>query len=568
MKKTIGLFTLIGNGNWLFFAEMVCISLILGISQTGLVLINQKLIIVTVQTPLFMLLTLIAAYVLLQAWSEVGNSVIYLLSIKVQNKIMSKLYQVLGKKVSKLSLNMFDNDAFLNELSMAKKGINEKVYQLISKVFNLLRSATTFTSISILIFTMQPFYLIWLIIMCVLRNSFVYLYTIDTVKLFRHQERKWRVDAYYKSLFENKQSLKEIKIYQIKDWLEEKRITNFKILMKMHTRFSLKWSCINTVCALLMFAMEGGYYILLIYQLYKGKIDFSGLIFLFQAQEVMCSSVFAVYELISGIKEDFTYIKSFYLICDMPEYNPKYLDLNDNDYSIKIKQLNFGYKQDKVVLKDVSFYLKKNEILAIVGQNGSGKSTLVKLITGMMPYTGGDIYADSTKFSTVFQDYGKYALSLKENIIIGNIDHFSSLALTNVFSITQNNDLLKAMPDGLQTFLDNQYEKTGINLSDGQWQNIAIMRALYSDSNTIIFDEPTASLDPIAEKRFFEKLKNAFSDRNIIIITHRIGLARIADNILCLKDGIVLEQGTHEELIGLGGYYKKIYLEQARWYLD
>lgn len=247
--------------------------------------------------------------------------------------------------------------------------------------------------------------------------------------------------------------------------------------------------------------------------------------------------------------------------------------LAETTNNIVMKDVSFFYPgQTRPALKNINLSLKKGETLAIVGENGSGKSTLVKLLLGLyIPSHGKVIYSDvdisSVKEdllhinqSAVFQDFVRYHMSLKENIFISADESKNSTYTQNAIK---------------QFCCENKIEKEkmlgkefgGIELSGGQWQKIACMRGFNKDCAVLVLDEPTSAIDPLKESEMYEEFKNNLKDRFGIIVTHRLGGVRLADRIIVLSDGCLIEEGTHEELLKMGGLYAKMWKEQAGAYM-
>lgn len=245
---------------------------------------------------------------------------------------------------------------------------------------------------------------------------------------------------------------------------------------------------------------------------------------------------------------------------------------------IEFRTVSFVYPgTDLVILKNLSLKLFAKKHYAFVGVNGAGKSTLIKLLIGLYDNYTGDILIDGKNlrdfsqaelkslFSIVYQDFAKYQIPMKDSIGIGNIQGVSTEKITDVINILGLNDAVSKLPEGLNTPLGRIKEK-GVDLSGGEWQRIAIARSLMSCSTVHILDEPTAALDPVAESEIYELFGQISKDKSTIFITHRLGAARIADEIFVISDGHVAEQGTHEELLNKGGIYAEMFESQRGWY--
>ena len=223
--------------------------------------------------------------------------------------------------------------------------------------------------------------------------------------------------------------------------------------------------------------------------------------------------------------------------------------------------------------------IRPGEKLAIVGLNGAGKTTLVKLLSGLLDPTEGrvllsgedirqynrrDYYA---MFTAVFQQFSDLSASVAANIAQSetDIDYEKVLACAERAGFAE---MLDKLPKGLDTNLGKQMNDDGIELSGGQWQRMMLARALYKNAPILLLDEPTAALDPIAENDMYLRYNEITDGRTAIYISHRLASTRFCDRVLFLKDGVIAEEGTHEELIALGGGYAELFEVQSRYYRE
>ena len=252
--------------------------------------------------------------------------------------------------------------------------------------------------------------------------------------------------------------------------------------------------------------------------------------------------------------------------------------------SLAFRNVSFRYPgTDRYILKNCSFTLAGGCSYAVVGENGAGKTTIAKLIMGLYGGYEGDILINGRNVkdysygelkglvAAVFQDFARYELSVKENIGIGKIAQYFQAGsekneIENICDELNMTDWIRSFPRGFDTML-GKLEEGGVDLSGGQWQKIAIARLLYSKASINILDEPTAAMDAIAESKIYELFQKLNIGKFNILITHRMGAARIADEILVLQNGAVVEQGKHDWLMNIeNGVYRKMYESQRQWY--
>lgn len=283
-------------------------------------------------------------------------------------------------------------------------------------------------------------------------------------------------------------------------------------------------------------------------------------------------------ESIVEIAINFATIKNYaeFVWGDWIEIETKQLD--NKPVEISVNNVSFQYPMAKEnSLNGVNLVINAGEMVALVGENGSGKTTLVKLLTGVYEATSGDILYNGTNIkeydkshlfeftSAVFQKYQKYQMTLFDNINISSSNNMKSEGELNEIckeaGVEMNSD---NFPEGYDTMLSREYN--GIDLSGGQWQRVAIARALCRDHQFIIFDEPTSAIDPFEETRIYNQFAQIAENKTAIIVTHRLGSVRLADRIIVLKKGEVVQVGTHDELLKVEGEYRRLFDSQKQWY--
>lgn len=245
---------------------------------------------------------------------------------------------------------------------------------------------------------------------------------------------------------------------------------------------------------------------------------------------------------------------------------------------IEFDHVSFRYPgSERLILDQISFRLTKGNTYGFVGENGAGKTTIVKLLLGLYREYEGVIRVNGTDlrtigeacrrrlFAAVYQDYARYQISVWDNLTLGCAEEPSKAEVTQVLEDLQLMERTASLPDGLQTEV-GQLEEASLDFSGGEWQKIAIARAMLRHAPVLILDEPTASLDPIHERDLYQLFDSTRRGDIRLLITHRLGGVKTADCILVLGQGRVLEQGTHEALLAQNGVYAEMYESQRRWY--
>jgi ABC-type multidrug transport system fused ATPase/permease subunit len=249
--------------------------------------------------------------------------------------------------------------------------------------------------------------------------------------------------------------------------------------------------------------------------------------------------------------------------------------------AIRCDDVSFTYPgAAQPALQGINLTLTPGERLALVGENGAGKTTLVKLLLGLYAPTAGRVLAQGVdlqeidpqewraKLGAVFQDYVRYALTARENVGFGRLESLYDLtAIEKAARSSSAATVVAALPQGYETVLGKEFED-GHDLSGGQWQKLALARAYLRDAPIVVLDEPASALDALAEREIYRQFVDLSQEKTMLLITHRLGSARLADRILFLERGQLVEEGTHEELVAAGGRYARLYALQAQWYRE
>jgi ATP-binding cassette subfamily B protein len=321
------------------------------------------------------------------------------------------------------------------------------------------------------------------------------------------------------------------------------------------------------------------------FQTVGGAITLGGLVMYFQGFQRGLSALQSILQSLVGLYRDNLFLTNFYRFLDLA---PK-IKVPDAPLPLPPKERRvitcdgvcFTYPgASREILKDISLRLAPGEIIALVGENGSGKTSLIKLLCRLYDPTSGSITLDGIdlcrydplqwrrEFSVIFQDYIHYDLTARENIWLGDVEREQDLdRIVAAARKTGAEPVIRQLPYGFDTLLCRHLQN-GEELSIGEWQKVALARALLRDAPILVLDEPTSSLDPLAEAEIFRQFRSMVEGRSAIIISHRLSTVQMADRIYVLKEGRIVEEGTHRELLRRNGHYALLYNSQAENYLE
>ena len=425
-------------------------------------------------------------------------------------------------------------------------------------------------------------YSLWFLPLCVLS---VIPYCVARIirgaefyRIKQRQARKQRRLQYLWSLFTDRRTAKELRVFGADDYvLEQWTKTRDEIQAELWVQ-EKKEAVSVMFCDALRIVGYGVCIALTLVLTLRGTVSvgvFGACIAAFMSLQNATRSVL---ELGGHLPSLLAFVGDYFSFIDLPEESPDgetYTGLQDE---IKLDGVGFRYpNREDFAVHDVSLTLRRGEKIVILGENGSGKTTLIKLLLGMFPPDEGQILYDGSNVDTfsrashlntvsaVAQDFVRYNLTLRENVAMSDTSHLDDdSAIADALRAVGLDDLLKS--PGLDGELGSSFG--GGDISGGQWQKLAIARGLFRDSELIVLDEPTSALDPLIETEILEKFLKAAQDKTAVIISHRVGLCRMVDKIAVMKNGQLVEVGSHADLLALGGEYTRLFRAQEKWYKD
>lgn len=501
---------------------------------------------------------------------------------KVREKIKMKLYE----KARDMDLECYDDPEFYNSQVLAISQIDDQIERVIKFVIDTLSGLAAFTTTAIyflykdktaILFALGAFVLS--MIFEQLYNKQNYLVRVESIPASRKRDyikRIYYLNDYAKEIRLNP-NVSDILMEQFEQANDEVYAIEKKYaLKKWFFGFMRRYVC-NSFFADVLFI---GY---LVYQAaVLHSISFSTVAILYASFGRLKNSMRVFSETYPYACETSLYVNK---IREFLNYEPKVvskenLTPENKAKEIELDKVSFAYGKNKdMLIKDMDLHIKPGEKIALVGYNGAGKTTLVKLLMRLYDTKGGVIKADGRDIrdydvkryrdtiGTVFQDFQIFAGTVKENVVLDVADGIEDDGVRKALSQSGLMERIDRFKKGLDTDLTTEFSKEGVNLSGGESQKLAISRVFYKDAGLMILDEPSSALDPIAEYQLNHAMIEATGDKTVIFISHRLSTTRIADRIIMLEKGSIVEQGTHEELLSLNGKYAQMWKVQAGAYI-
>lgn len=490
-------------------------------------------------------------------------------------------------KAKEIDVASFDMPDFYERLENANREAGTRPIQILSSTFSIASTIISMVSFIVILYSISWFAPLIIILLSVPSAIITFSYRKKNFRYMRRRSKDRRQMNYYSDLLVNKDMVKEVRLFGLSDNFIGKYLNVFKNYFKGIKKLIRNEGLWNIALTLITTAVNCGLFFYIAYSVYIKQSGQIGDYSLYTgALGAIASGVATFVATTSSIYEGTLFIDNMILFMNekknitsiLPQPAPL---KRHTGHIIEFKDVSFRYPgTNRDVLKNINLTINPGDSVVMVGLNGAGKTTLLKLLTRLYDPTGGVIMLDGRDireydvaelykmFGIIFQDFGKYALNVSENIALGQIDRdIVESQIRDAAIASDADDFIGKLPDKYQTPLMRYFEDNAIELSIGQWQKLAIARAFYSDSDILILDEPTASLDAIAEQEIFRQFDELRRDKTTIFVSHRLSSATIASMILVLEDGELIETGTHAELMRKKGRYYKLFSTQAKRYI-
>jgi ATP-binding cassette subfamily B protein len=482
-------------------------------------------------------------------------------------------------------LSFYDSALYYDNLERARQAGAQRPAQIIANGLSVLRSGMTLGAITVVILTIE-----WLILPASLVAVALVMYvqirfTRERFERQRALIQKERGSLYADYLMTTEPFAKEIRLWNIGPYLRDLYMTLRVSVRQDYLAIEKRKSLAEVIVALLGAALFCGSAGFVLWRFSTGQAAISDLVMvillMLRAETTgrdFVSSMSRLYDDQLYLNQIFTFLDLQPVIQSETSHRPL---PPATDAGVVMENVSFRYPTtDALALDNVSLHIKPGRFTALVGGNGSGKTTLIKLLTrlydpqeGRVTFNGVDAreldpLAYRRQFSVIFQDFVQFAYSGRDNLRLAELGQPEDEArLMRAATLTGADEVLRGLPKGYDTILSRMFDE-GVELSGGQWQKVALARAMFPESSFVILDEPTSAIDPNAEADLFDGFHAKLEGRGALVISHRLSTIRMADYTYVLDKGRIVEEGTHEELIVKDGRYAQMFERQGRGYRD
>jgi ATP-binding cassette subfamily B protein len=485
-------------------------------------------------------------------------------------------------KALTLDLAHFEDAEFYDKLTRARREASSRPLSLVMRTFGLMQNLISLASYGALLVQFSA-WAVLILLLCGLPAFFAEVkFSGDAFRLFRWRSPETRMQMYLETVLAREDHAKEVKLFGLGPLLLERYRDIYRKLYKEDRDLTIRRDTWGFLLGLIGTIALYGAYAWIALSAVAAKITLGAMTMYLMLFRQGQAAVSAGLSAIGGMYEDNLYLSTLYEYLETPvaPRNGNALKGPNPEDGIRFENVSFSYPDaTSSALIDIDLHIKPGESLALVGENGSGKTTLIKLLTRLYPPTTGRILLDGRdlqewdevalrhRIGVIFQDFARYQLKVGENVGAGDVRYFEDEAKWGEAADKgMATSIIEQLPRGFNTQLGKWF-KEGRELSGGQWQKIALARAfMRSEADVLVLDEPTAAMDAAAEATIFEHFRKLTRRKIAILISHRFSTVRMADQIVVIEQGRIIERGSHEELMQLNGHYAHLFSLQARGY--
>ncbi len=539
-------------------------------------------------TPLSTILVPLAATLICQLIRSIVTNINTMITRISGEHVTNHIKIKIMEKAKEIDLSSFDMPDFYERLENANREAGMRPINVLNSAFSIVSTLISVISFIVVLCTINAWAPIVVIAISIPSAIINFHYRKKNFSYMRHRSRDRREMTYFSDMLVNKDAVKEIKLFGLAKMFIDKYKSVFKRyfaglkkLIVSEGAWNISISVVTTginFLLLLFFAnavRTGMITEIGDYSVYTGALDSIavGVATLISTTATIYEGTLFIDNMILFMKEEKKIVPSV--------SNPPQVERHKG-HKIVFKNVSFAYPGvDRKVLKNINIEINSGDTVVLVGLNGAGKTTFIKLLTRLYDPTEGVIELDGRDireyepdelyriYGIIFQDFVKYAFSVSENIRMGNISVEQSEERIHSAAEKSGAEIfISKLPKGYDTPLMRYFDQSGIELSIGQWQKLSIARAFYADSDILILDEPTASLDPMAEQEIFNRFDALRGNKTTIFVSHRLSGATTATKIFVMKDGEIIENGNHTELMSKKGEYYTLFSTQAKRYTE
>ena len=486
------------------------------------------------------------------------------------------------EKALTLELAQFEDSEFYDTLTRARREASSRPLSLINRTFGLGQNVISLISYGVLLVQFSP----WAVLILVLAGLPAFVaethFSGEAFTLFRWRSPETRMQIYLETVIAREDHVKEVKLFGLGPLLLERYRDIFRRLYKADRSLAMRRDGWGFVLGLIGTMALYAAYAWIAFAAVASRITLGQMTMYLMLFRQGQSAVSSILSAIGGMYEDNLYLSTLYEYLETPVASSKSNGVRGPQPGdgVRFEGVSFTYPgASQAALRDIDLHIHPGESLALVGENGSGKTTLIKLLTRLYSPDEGRILLDGLdlkewdenalreRIGVIFQDFSRYQFLVGENIGVGDVRYFEDRERWREAAQKGMADsFIKDLLPGYDTQLGKWF-KNGQELSGGQWQKIALSRAfMRTEADILVLDEPTAAMDAGAEAKIFEHFRKLTQNRIAILISHRFSTVRMANQIIVIENGRIIERGTHEQLMQLDGHYAKLFSLQAAGY--